>query len=230
MVPELKTNLSYNALDRHVSGPRKNKVAYYWEGEAVEGGKSLTRGSTGESSILPVHLGKLGVKRRRQRVTIYLPMIPELPISMLATVRLGAIHSVIFAGVHGAISKTRINDSKSTVVITADGSFRKGKTIELKSIVDEAIKQAPSIEKVIVVRRTGSPVTMNKGPGRTSGAQDLIGSADTFAQPEPLHRRGPELHPLHVRDHWQTKGTTHSTAADDLCILHPEGSLRCEGK
>jgi len=206
--PNWKTNISYNALDRHVSGPRKNKVAYYWEGEGGEKRKITYNELYEEVNKLASALKKLGVKKG-DRVTIYLPMIPELPISMLATVRLGAIHSVIFAGFTAQSVAGRINDSNSKVVITADGSFRKGKTIELKSIVDEAIKQEPIVEKVVVVKRTGSPITMNKG--RDFWYSDIIASADKFVQPEPLTGVDPSFILYTSGTTGKPKGTTHST-------------------
>ena len=138
--PKWITNLSYNALDRHNTGPRKNKIAYYWEAENGEKRKLTYSDLYVEVNKFASALKKLGVKKG-DRVTIYLPMIPELPISMLATVRIGAIHSVIFAGFTAQAVASRLNDSQSKLVITSDGSFRRGKTIELKPIVDEAIKQ-----------------------------------------------------------------------------------------
>ena len=206
--PNWKTNISYNALDRQVSGPRKNKVAYYWEGEGGDKRKITYNELYEEVNKFASALKKLGVKKG-DRVTIYLPMIPELPISMLATVRLGAIHSVIFAGFTAQSVASRINDSTSKIVITADGSFRKGKTIELKSIVDEAIKQAPSIEKVVVVKRTGTPVPMSKG--RDFWYHDLIASADKFVQPEPLTGVDPSFILYTSGTTGKPKGTTHST-------------------
>src|SRR3990172_5906545 len=143
--PNWKTNISYNALDRHATGGRKDKVAFYWEGDAGEK-RTLTYGELYEEvNKLASALKKLGVKKG-DRITIYLPMIPELPISMLACVRLGAVHSVIFAGFTAQAIANRISDSRSKVVITSDGSYRRGKTLELKPIVDEAIKLATGIE------------------------------------------------------------------------------------
>jgi acetyl-CoA synthetase len=138
-------------------------VAYYWEGESGEKRKLTFNDLYVEVNKFASALKKLGVKKG-DRITIYLPMIPELPIAMLAAVRLGAIHTVIFAGFTANSVASRINDSTSKIVITADGSYRRGKTIELKPIVDEALKQSPSLEKVIVVKRTNGAVKMQQGP------------------------------------------------------------------
>src|ERR1700731_335417 len=121
-----KTNITYNALDRHVASWRKNKVAYYWEGEDGTS-RAISYGALfGEVCKFANALKKLGV-RKGDRVTIYLPMIPELPVAMLATLRLGAIHSVIFAGFHAQAVADRVNDSASKLIITSDGAFRRGK-------------------------------------------------------------------------------------------------------
>jgi acetyl-CoA synthetase len=203
-----KSNMSYNALDRHVSGPRKNKIAYYWEGENGEKRKFTYNDLYVEVNKFASALKKLGVKKG-DRVTIYLPMIPELPICMLAVVRLGAIHSVIFAGFTASAVANRMNDSQSKIVITADGSFRRGKTIELKPIVDEAVKQAPSIEKVIVVKRANNKITMNSG--RDFWYHDLIASAEKFAEPEQLEGTHPSFILYTSGTTGKPKGTTHST-------------------
>jgi len=203
-----KSNMSYNALDRHVSGPRRNKIAYYWEGENGEKRKFTYNDLYVEVNKFASALKKLGVKKG-DRITIYLPMIPELPISMLAAVRLGAIHSVIFAGFTASAVANRMNDSQSKIVITADGAFRRGKTIELKPIVDEAVKQAPSIEKVIVVKRANNKITMNSG--RDFWYHDLIASAEKFAEPEQLEGTHPSFILYTSGTTGKPKGTTHST-------------------
>ncbi len=206
--PGWKTNISYNALDRQVVGPRKKKIAYYWEGENGDK-RTLTYNDLYEEvNKFSSALKKLGVKKG-DRITIYLPMIPELPISMLATVRIGAIHTVIFAGFTAQSVANRINDSNSKLVITADGSYRKGKTLELKPIVDEALKQSPGIEKVIVVKRANNQVTMEKG--RDLWYHDLIASADKYVEPEPLEGTHPSFILYTSGTTGKPKGTTHST-------------------
>ena len=206
--PEWKTNLSYNALDRQVAGARKKKVAYYWEGENGEK-RTLTYNDLYEEvNKLASALKKLGVKKG-DRVTIYLPMIPELPISMLAVTRLGAIHTVIFAGFTAQSIASRMIDSKSKMVITADGAFRKGKTLDLKPIVDEAIKQSSGIEKVIVVKRAKNQIPMVTG--RDIWYHDLIASAAKYVEPEPVEGTHPSFILYTSGTTGKPKGCTHST-------------------
>ena len=207
--PQWKSNISYNALDRHVSGPKKNKVAYYWEGENGEK-RTLTYNELyQEVNKFASALKKLGLKEG-DRITIYLPMIPELPISMLAATRIGAIHSVIFAGFTAQSIANRIDDSKSKVVITADGSFRKGKTLDLKSIIDAAIKQTSGVEKVIVVRRAKNQVKMETG--RDLWYHDLIGSGEVYVEPEQVDGIHPSFILYTSGTTGKPKGTTHSNA------------------
>jgi acetyl-CoA synthetase len=206
--PKWKTNISHNALDRHVAGPKQNKVAFYWEGENGEKRKLTYNDLYVEVNKLASALRKLGVKKG-DRITIYLPMIPELPISMLACVRLGVIHSVIFAGFTAQAIASRINDSSSKVVITSDGAYRRGKTLELKPIVDESMKQTSTVEKVIVVKRTGSPVTMQ--PGRDLWYHEILASGDAYVQPEQLDGIDPAFILYTSGTTGKPKGTTHST-------------------
>jgi len=205
--PKWKSNITYNALDRHVKSPRKNKVAFYWEGE--DGAKrTLTFNEVYEEvNKLASALRRLGVKKG-DRITIYLPMIPELPIAMLAAVRLGAIHSVIFAGFTANSVANRIADSSSKVVVTADGSLRKGKTLELKAVVDEAIKQTTGVEKVVVVKRANNKVNMEEG--RDFWYHDLLASAEKYVEPEPVEGIHPSFILYTSGTTGKPKGTTHS--------------------
>ena len=206
--PGWKSNMSYNALDRHVKGGKKNKVAFYWEGENGEK-RTLTFNELYEEvNKFASSLKKLGIGKG-DRITIYLPMIPELAVSMLASVRLGAIHSVIFAGFTAQSVANRIADSKSKIVITADGTFRKGKTLELKPIVDEAIKQVPGVEKIVVVKRAKNQVNMESG--RDLWYHDLVASGEKYMEPEPVEGVHPSFILYTSGTTGKPKGTTHST-------------------
>jgi acetyl-CoA synthetase len=157
-----RTNIVYNAIDRHLKTARKNKLALIWEGEKGEQRTfsyfSLNREVSKFASVLKA----LGVKKG-DRVTIYMGRVPELPIAMLACAKIGAVHSVVYGGFSTEALHGRIEDSQSRVVITCDGSFMNGKIIELKKIADEAIKRAPIVEHVVVLKRTGQPVDMEEG-------------------------------------------------------------------
>ncbi|HEY4731498.1 MAG TPA: AMP-binding protein, partial [Myxococcales bacterium] len=133
-----KLNASVNCLDRHLTGPRRNKAALVWEGDSPEESRTLTYADVHrETCKFANALRKLGVKKG-DRVTIYLPMVPELPIAMLACARIGAIHSVVFGGFSAESLKNRIQDCKSDIVITADGGYRGGRIVPLKQTTDEA--------------------------------------------------------------------------------------------
>ncbi len=155
-----KTNIAYNCLDRHVNSWRKNKAAIIWQGEPEKDRRIITyyelyRRVTRFANALK----KLGVKKG-DRVTIYMGMVPELPVAMLACARIGAIHSVVFGGFSSTSLRERINDAKSKVLITMDGFYRRGKVINTKGIVDEALELTPTIQNVIVLKRVGNEVNM----------------------------------------------------------------------
>ena len=155
-----KTNIAYNAVDRHIKTWRKNKIAYIWEGEPGDARKLTYYDLYREVNKFANALKSLGVKRG-DRVSIYLPMIPELPIAMLACAKIGAIHSVVFSGFSAKALRDRINDAEAKVLITADGFYRRGRIINLKANADEALKDAPTIRHVVVIKRAGNEIEMN---------------------------------------------------------------------
>jgi acetyl-CoA synthetase len=165
-----KINVAYNCIDRHLSTPRKNKVAILWEGEPGDqrmiSYQELYRLVCRFANVLKARGYKEG-----DRAIIYMPMIPELPVAMLACARLGIIHSVVFGGFSAEALKTRIQDLGAAVVITADGGWRRGKEVRLKATMDEALPDCPSVRDVIVYRRTGSETPMQ--PGRDSWWHEL---------------------------------------------------------
>ncbi|MFC4010892.1 acetate--CoA ligase [Nonomuraea purpurea] len=151
-------NVAYNCVDRHVEEGRGDKVAYHWEGEPEGDTRTLTYNDLKtEVSKAANALIELGVGKG-DRVAIYMPMIPELPIAMLACARIGAIHSVVFGGFSASALKSRIDDADAKLVITADGGYRRGKPSALKPTVDEAVAECPQVDNVLVVRRTGQEV------------------------------------------------------------------------
>ncbi|GAA3407550.1 acetate--CoA ligase [Streptosporangium vulgare] len=151
-------NIAYNCVDRHVEAGLGDKVAYHWEGEPEGDTRTLTYSDLlREVSKAANALQELGVGKG-DRVAIYMPMIPELPITMLACARIGAIHSVVFGGFSASALSGRIKDADAKLVVTADGGYRRGAPSALKPTVDEAVAECPGIEHVLVVRRTGQDV------------------------------------------------------------------------
>ena len=179
-----KLNVSYNCVDRHLKGPRRNKAAIIWEGEPGDWKVYTYRDLYREVCKFANGLKSMGVKKG-DRVTIYLPMVPELPISMLACARIGAPHSVVFGGFSAASLSDRINNSESKVLITADGGFRRGNIIPLKATSDEALQDSPSVEKVVVVRRTES-ADERMVDGRDVWWHDLVADQPMTCEPEPM--------------------------------------------
>lgn len=154
-----RVNASYNCLDRHVATWRKNKAAIIWEGEPGDTRVLRYQDLHREVCRFAHVLKKLGVETG-DRVTLYMPMIPELAIAMLACARIGATHSIIFGGFSADAISDRNNDAQSKLVVTADAGWRRGKQVPLKETVDESLAKSPSVQKVVVVRRTGCDVTM----------------------------------------------------------------------
>jgi acetyl-CoA synthetase len=177
-----KLNASYNCLDRHL-GATGDRVAYHWIGEPGETRTITYAQLHREVCQLANGLRSLGVSKG-DRVAIYLPMIPELPVAMLACARIGAPHSVVFGGFSAEALRDRINDAACKVLITADGSFRRGEIVPLKANADEALEGTPSIEKVVSVRRTGAEVGYNEG--RDLDYAELIASQPAECEPEHM--------------------------------------------
>jgi len=158
-----KTNIVHNAIDRHLKTHRKNQLALIWESEDGKTDRTFSYYSMNrEVSRFANIIKSMGVKKG-DRVTIYMGRIPEIVFAMLACAKIGAIHSVVFGGFSVDSLQGRIDDSQSKLVITCDGSYQNGKIVELKNIVDDAVKRCPSVENMIVVKRTGQPVNMEAG-------------------------------------------------------------------
>jgi acetyl-CoA synthetase len=177
-------NVSENCLDRHVAAGRGDKVAFHWEGEPGDGRTITYADLLDEVQRFANVLKSLGVAKG-DRVNIYLPMIPEAAVAMLACARIGAAHSVVFGGFSAQSLTDRINDAGAKVLITADGGYRRGEVFALKPAADEALAAGtPSIEHVVVVRRGGNDVTMIEG--RDHWYHDLLAAADPVCPPEAM--------------------------------------------
>ena len=205
-----KLNVSYNCLDRHLNSEKRNKVAYYWEGERGEKRSISYQELYHEVNRFAGVLQELGVDKEK-RVTIYLPMILELPVAMLACARLGAAFTVVFSGFSSQALSDRMNDSGSTLLITADGAYRRGKIIPLKEISDEALASSPQVKQVIVCKRTGEEISMKQG--RDLWWSDLMASSKT-KQVKPVELES--NHPLYLL---YSSGTTGKPKA----IVHGSG-------
>jgi len=178
-----KINVSYNCLDRHVNAGKGDRVAYYWEGEPGDTRTITYKELLDDVSQCANALKELGIGRG-DRVAIYMPMIPELAVAMLACTRIGAPHTVVFGGFSAQSLIDRINDAQAKVVITADGGYRRGAPSGLKVNVDEALQSTPSIEKSLVVRRTGQPVEWTEG--RDVWWHEIVPRQSTDCPPEHM--------------------------------------------
>ncbi|MGI8640361.1 MAG: acetate--CoA ligase [Pyrinomonadaceae bacterium] len=204
-----KINAAYNCLDRHLETWRKNKAAIIWEGEPGEVRTLTYQQLHRQVSKFANVMKKSGIKTG-DRVALYMPLIPELAIAMLACARIGATHTVIFGGFSADAIRDRVNDGECKLIVTADGGFRRGSEIKLKETVDKAVEQTPSVENVIVYKRTASKINMKIG--RDYWWHELMETVSDDCPAEELDSE----HPLYIL---YTSGTTGKPKG----ILHTTG-------
>ena len=181
-----KLNVSVNCIDRHVRTARRNTAAIIWEGEPGDRRTLTYWDLLRQVGTFANVLKSLGVKKG-DRVALYLPMIPELAIAMLACARIGAVHSVVFGGFSAESLRDRINDAQAVLLVTADGGYRRGQVVPLKQMADEALRETPSIKNVVVVQRqAGAPIPVDIKEGRDHWYHRLVQHADPHCEPEAM--------------------------------------------
>ena len=203
-----KINLSYNCLDRHVKTWRRNKAALIWEGEPGDSRTLTYQQLLTEVERFANVLKSLGIKKG-DRVAVYMGMVPELPVAMLACARIGAVHSVIFGGFSANAIVDRVNDQQAIAIVTQDGSYRRGTEVKLKDTVDEAVTKCPSVKHVVVYKRTGGEVKMQAG--RDHWWHELMANATDKCPAEQLDAEDP-LYILYTSGTTgKPKGIVHTT-------------------
>lgn len=214
------TNVSYNCLDRHYNSDKRNKAALCYESEIGRKVILTYRELYVEVNKFANVLKGLGVNKG-DRVCLYMPMIPECAVAMLACTRIGAIHSIVFGGFSSESLADRINDATAKILVTSDGNFRRGVPFPLKNNADAAVANTPSIEKVVVVKNAGNEVEMKDG--RDIWYHDLMATADNYCKPEEMEADAPLFILYTSGSTGKPKGVQHTTAG---YLTHVQATLK----
>ena len=210
-----KTNVAYNCLDKHLGTERENKTAILWEGEPGDTRTLTYKQLHQEVSKFANVLRGLGIEQG-DVVSIYMPMVPELAIAMLACARVGAVHSVIFAGFSSEAIADRNQDAGAKLQLTSDGGWRRGKVLPLKDTIDAALQKSPSVEKCVVLRRTDNDIQMQEG--RDFWWHELMQEASTDCPAQPLDSEAPLFILYTSGSTGKPKGILHTTAGYNLYV------------
>jgi len=212
-----KLNVSYNCLDRHLDGPRRNKAALIWQGEPLEDSKTYTYQQLHHEVCKFANVLKSQGVKRGDRVGIYLPMIPELAIAMLACTRIGAIHCIVFGGFSAEAIRDRMLDAKANILITNNFGYRSGKLLGSKDVADAAMTQCPDIKRCIVVKRIDKECNMVEG--RDVYWDDLMAKASHICEPEAMDSEDPLFILYTSGSTGKPKGVMHTTAGYHLYAM-----------